>query len=111
MGSAYSLAPSGISRGELVTDLRKEAAKYDCQLRADEHCNTSPTCLAHYRVSGVSGMGMKSPDVCASISCFSCHELVDKRRGKLSQAEIDAAFARGMARTLKIWVDKGILEW
>lgn len=91
-------------------NLRDLAQHHDCTLRVDG-CNTSPTCLAHYRVMDVSGMGMKSPDVIAAIACFNCHEKVDRRAGKLTQDEIDAAFARGMARTLKLWTDKEYLTW
>jgi hypothetical protein len=94
-------------------NLRQAAALHECTLRLDG-CNTEPCCLAHYRVIGVSGMGIKPPDVCAAIACFNCHEAVDKRRwvnGRpMTQDEIDAAFARGMARTLKIWTDENRIE-
>ena len=92
-----------------MKNLRKEAQYHQCTLRLDG-CNTEPCCLAHYRVIGVSGMGMKSPDLIAAISCHNCHEQVDKRAGKMTQDEIDAAFGRGMARTIKIWETTGALE-
>lgn len=93
-----------------MSKLRKAAQHYQCTLRLDG-CNAEPCCIAHYRVIGVSGMGMKSPDVVGAISCHTCHEQVDRRAGKLTQEEIDAAFARGMARTLKIWDQNGYLKY
>jgi hypothetical protein len=91
-----------------MKNLRNEAQYHQCTLRLDG-CNTEPCCLAHYRVIGVSGMGMKSPDLIGAISCYNCHELVDRRAGKMTQQEIDAAFARGMARTIKIWITTGAI--
>jgi hypothetical protein len=93
-----------------MTDLRLRAGDHPCTVRLDG-CNTEPCCLAHYRVIGVSGMGMKSPDVIGAIACYNCHERLDRRLGKLTQDEIDAAFGRGMARTMKIWIHLGYLKW
>jgi len=91
-------------------NLRRAAINRECTLRLDG-CTWAPCCLAHYRVIGVSGMSMKSPDVVGAWACSSCHDLVDRRTGKLSQQEIDAAFARGMARTLsQLWKEGLIRE-
>lgn len=95
------------NRNREGVDLRTEAQHHACTLRVDEGCTGRPCCLCHYRVSGVSGAGMKSPDTVAAIGCFHCHELVDKRQGNMTRDEIDAAFARGMARTHKIWEQQG----
>lgn len=47
-------------------------------------CNFNPetTVLAHYRMAGVSGMGMKSPDLCGAWACSACHDYVDGRTHK-----------------------------
>lgn len=87
-------------------DLRQAAANQQCTLRLDG-CQWEPTCLCHYRVGGVSGYGLKSPDTVAAIGCSHCHDLVDRRSGNMTQDEIDAAFGRAMARTHKIWEQSG----
>lgn len=45
-------------------NLRKQARGRGCQVRIPHVCNfnSETTVLAHYRLAGISGMGMKSPD-------------------------------------------------
>lgn len=92
----------------IKANLRQEAQHHECTLRLDG-CQTSPCLLAHFRVIDVSGMSMKSPDLVAAISCFNCHELIDSRQGRLTEQEINAAWALAMARTIKIWSLEGFL--
>lgn len=44
-----------------MANLRKEAKGRECQIRLPGICNHNPatTVLAHYRLSGTCGMGMK----------------------------------------------------
>lgn len=99
-----------------MTDLRREAIDRHCTVRLDG-CNTEPCCLAHYRVIGVSGMGLKPPDIIGAWACFACHEQLDRRAFKhqtqryLTTEEIDAAFGRGMARTLKMLYIEEKITW
>lgn len=60
------------------------------------------TVLAHYRLSGMSGMGMKPPDELGAWCCARCHDLVDGRRRELGVSKIDArlAHAEGVFRTV-----------
>lgn len=44
-----------------TTPLRREAIDRECQIRLPG-CEGAPCCLCHFRMSGISGMGMKSPD-------------------------------------------------
>ena len=72
-------------------------------VRIPDVCNGNPetTVLAHVRIIGVSGMGMKSPDILGAWACSSCHDAIDRR----AQMDLDRDFVRlahleGMARTI-----------
>ena len=83
--------------------LRKEAKGRGCMVRIPEVCNhnSETVVLAHYRLAGVSGIGMKSPDVLGAWACSSCHDAIDRR----APTDLDRDYVRllhleGMARTL-----------
>lgn len=83
--------------------LRKEARGRGCMVRIPEVCNhnSETVVLAHYRLAGVSGIGMKSPDVLGAWACSSCHDAIDRR----AHTDLDRDYVRllhleGMARTL-----------
>lgn len=66
-------------------------------------CNHNPetTVLAHYRLAGVSGMGLKADDLIGAWACSSCHDAIDRR----SHTDLDRDFVRlahleGMVRTI-----------
>lgn len=96
-----------------MTDLRREARGRDCQIRSDVRSyNPEETVLAHYRLNGISGLGMKSPDLLGAWSCARCHTLVDTGRFtsldpsgrelysiELTKDDRDLLLLRGMART------------
>jgi hypothetical protein len=72
-------------------------------VRIPEVCNhnSETVVLAHYRLAGVSGIGMKSPDVLGAWACSSCHDAIDRR----AHTDLDRDYVRllhleGMARTL-----------
>jgi hypothetical protein len=84
-------------------NLRKQAQGRPCMVRLPEICNGNPetTVLAHVRIIGVSGMGLKSPDILGAWACSSCHDAIDRR----AHMDLDREFVRlahleGMARTL-----------
>ena len=60
-------------------NLRKLARGRECQVRLPGVCNGNPetTVLAHYRLAGISGIGMKSPDLIGAWACSDCHYTVD----------------------------------
>jgi hypothetical protein len=63
--------------------------------------NSETVVLAHYRLAGVSGIGMKSPDVLGAWACSACHDAIDRR----AHTDLDRDYVRllhleGMARTL-----------
>jgi hypothetical protein len=83
--------------------LRKEARGRGCMVRIPEVCNynSETTVLAHYRLAGVSGIGMKSPDILGAWACSACHDAIDRR----AHTDLDRDYVRllhleGMARTI-----------
>ena len=94
-------------------NLRKLAEGRECQIRIPEVCNgdKDTTVLAHYRLIGVSGMGMKSPDLIGAWACSNCHDAVDRRRYK----DLDFDFVRlchleGMVRTIAKLIEEGVVK-
>ena len=72
-------------------------------VRIPEVCNhnSETVVLAHYRLAGVSGIGMKSPDILGAWACSACHDAIDRR----AHTDLDRDYVRllhleGMARTL-----------
>ena len=84
--------------------LRKEARGRGCTVRIPNECNinSETVVLAHIRLAGVSGMGMKSPDLLGAWACSACHDEIDGRTHKsgLSRDELRLAHYDGMARTI-----------
>jgi hypothetical protein len=84
--------------------LRKEARGRGCTVRIPNVCNfnSETVVLAHIRLAGISGMGMKSPDLLGAWACSACHDEIDGRTHKsgLSRDELRLAHYDGMARTI-----------
>ena len=84
--------------------LRKEARGRGCTVRIPGVCNfnSETVVLAHIRVAGVSGMGLKSPDLLGAWACSNCHDEIDGRTHKsgLSRDELRLAHYDGMACTI-----------
>lgn len=97
-----------------MTDLRKLARNRECQIRVPSHClrDTFTVVLCHYRLAGLSGMGIKSPDWCAAYGCFNCHQIVDgQKNSEFSHVERRLMLAEGVFRTQQILIDEGVLSW
>jgi hypothetical protein len=61
---------------------------------------------------GVSGMGLKAPDLLAAIGCQPCHDIVDGRtQSRFSFSERRALLLEGMARTQAQWIERGVVTW
>ena len=84
--------------------LRKAAKDRGCTVRIPGVCNfnSATTVLAHIRLTGVSGMGMKSPDLLGAWACSACHDEIDGRTRKsgMTRDELRLAHFEGMARTI-----------
>ena len=92
--------------------LRKEAKGRGCMVRIPEVCNhnSETVVLCHYRLVGVSGIGMKSPDILGAWACSACHDAIDRR----AHTDLDRDYVRllhleGMARTLAQLNREGLL--
>ena len=97
-----------------MADLRKLARDRPCMVRLPGICNRNPetTVLAHYRLSGMSGIGMKSPDVIGSWCCSDCHDAVDRRSNtQLDRDFVRLAHAEGVMRTINQLVEEGHIKW
>lgn len=89
----------------MSVNLRQFARGKDCQVRIYGHCNYDPatTIWAHFRVGGVAGMGQKPPDMCGSLCCSACHDVIDGRtQSNLSRIQIESHMLHGMVRSLKL---------
>lgn len=93
-------------------NLRKAAKGRECQVRLEGVCNGDPATvvLAHYRLAGVSGMGMKSPDLIGAWACSACHDAIDRRaHTDLERDYVRLAHAEGVFRTQAILLREGVL--
>ncbi len=97
----------------MSTHLRKAAKDRGCTVPIPGVCkfNTQTVVLAHTRLSGISGMGTKAPDLLGAWACSACHDEVDGRTNKsgLSRDELRLAHYDGMARTIAQLVKEGLV--
>lgn len=72
-----------------MANLRKEARGRECQVRIYGVCNGNPetTVLAHYRMAGICGTGMKPDDLIGAWACSACHDEIDRRTHNLDNKD------------------------
>lgn len=89
-------------------NLRKQAKGRGCQVRIPGVCNhnSETVVLAHVRLSGVSGMGIKAADALACWACSACHAYCDTHHDDTTQR----AFLEGMVRTLAQLIREGAIR-
>jgi len=95
----------------------KAARGRDCTVRAPG-CpnNTETTVLAHYRLAGTCGIGMKPNNLQAAWCCDYCHNAIDGRtiirldEEALSREELRFMHAEGVFRTIDSLIAEGILK-
>ena len=71
-------------------------------VRLPEVCNhnSETVVLAHYRMAGLSGVGMKPDDALGAWSCSSCHDAIDRRSHmELERDYVRLAHLEGVMRT------------
>ena len=73
--------------------------------------NSETVVLAHIRLAGISGMGMKSPDLIGAWACSACHDEIDGRTHKsgMTHDELRLAHYDGMARTIAQLEKEGLV--
>jgi hypothetical protein len=96
-----------------VANLRKEAKGRECMVRLTGICNHDPNTvvLAHIRMMGISGMGLKADDLIGAWACSSCHDAIDRR----SHTDLDRDFVKlahleGVMRTISILRREGKIK-
>ena len=94
-------------------DIWTRAARgQQCMVRIPNVCNFNPetTILAHYRLAGTCGMGIKPHSLIGSWACSSCHDLIDGRRSSaFTREQLDLMHLEGMVRTLDQLVKQRLL--
>ena len=85
-----------------MTPARKAAKGMPCMVRLPGVCNGNPetTVLAHYRLAGYCGTGMKPDDRLAAWACSACHDECDRRTRVIEAAFVRLCFAEAVMRTL-----------
>jgi len=85
-------------------NLRKMAKGENCYVRLPGCLWGGETVvLAHYRLAGTCGTGMKPPDILGAPTCSHCHDLIDGRTTppeELSKTDLQLAHAEGILRWL-----------
>lgn len=92
-------------------NLRKLAKGQPCLVRLPRCTGGGEgyTVLAHYRLAGECGMGMKPPDLLGAWACPSCHDHIDRRNTSLEYEFVRLAHAEGCLRTIAKLLEMGIL--
>ena len=75
-------------------------------------CNHNPetTVLAHVRLAGVSGMGIKADDLLGAWCCSACHNAIDRRSNMdLDRDYVRLAHLEGMTRTIALLKKEGLI--
>lgn len=96
-----------------MSQITRLAQGQQCQVRLPGVCNGNPetVVLAHYRMPGLCGIGLKPRDYIGAFACSACHDAIDGRIKVpgMSRLEIRHAHLEGMCRTLIIIDDAGLL--
>ena len=63
--------------------------------------NSETVVLAHIRMPGISGMGLKADDLLGAWACSSCHDAIDRRSHMdLDRDHVRLAHLEGVMRTI-----------
>ena len=93
-------------------DLRKEARGRGCTVRLPGVCNhnSETVVLAHIRMAGISGMGLKADDLLGAWACSACHDAIDRRsHTELERDYVRLAHLEGMVRTIAQLRSEGLV--
>lgn len=96
-----------------TTKIRQSARGQPCQVRIPNCCNHNPetTVLAHLKVVGMHGTGLKPPDIFGAWCCSSCHDVIDGRSQTIySKEQVKLWAYEGMVRTLNRLLDLGLIN-
>lgn len=97
-----------------MTDLRKLARNKDCTVRVPEVCrgDCETTVLAHVRRIGISGGGLKAPDLLGAWCCYPCHMAIDGQTpSQFTREELHLMHFQGVMRTQNKLIELGVVKW
>ncbi len=95
-------------------NLRTYARDKPCDIRVPEHCSFDPrtSVWCHVRLIGVSGLGLKAPDILGCVGCQVCHDIVDgRRKSQFGPGERRLMLLEGVMRRQAILVSEKVLTW
>lgn len=94
-----------------MSKLTKEAKGRECQVRLP-CCNHNPetTVLAHYRLAGTCGVGVKPNDLQGAWACSSCHDEIDRKTRIFENEFVRLAHAEGVMKTQNILIKDGKIK-
>lgn len=92
-----------------MANLRAQAEGRECQGRLSGVCNGNreTTVLCHFRLVGISGLGLKSPDLIGAWLCSACHAYVDSHKDCATQLD----FAKAVFRTQAQLIEEKEVRW
>jgi hypothetical protein len=93
-----------------MTSLRKLAKGRECEIRIPNHClrSNETVVLCHLRIAGLSGIGMKAPDLFGAYGCHRCHAICDGQiNSEFTYEERRLFLLEGMVRTQAILLREG----
>ena len=95
-----------------MSKIRESARGEQCTVRLPGVCNhnSETVVLAHYRLLGHCGTGIKPPDFMGAYACSACHDEVDRRTRHLEADFVQTAFAEGVMRTMAKLAEQGLLK-
>ncbi len=90
-------------------NLRDYARDKPCLVRIPGVCNAdaTTTILAHLRLTGISGLGLKAPDLLGAWCCSACHTHCDANHDNSTQID----FYRGIFRTQNQLIREKVITW
>ena len=93
--------------------LEAEARGRECQVRLPGVCNFNPetTVLAHARLAGLCGTGIKPYSLLGAHACSACHDEIDRRSRNLETDFVRLAFYEGVLRTQYALIQEGKVRW
>ena len=71
--------------------------------------NSETVVLAHYRMAGLNGTGIKPDDIFGAWCCSSCHDVCDRRTRIMDNEYVRLAHLEGVLRTQAILRKEGKL--
>lgn len=84
-----------------MSKLRESACRQECTLQLPRICklDNDAVVLAHVRLFGLGGIGMKPSDIHGVYACSECHDWLDRRAHKTIKADRYEYILRALMRT------------